>query len=199
MRRDPKARTTKRWAEVFSFTKNGNRWASRTDKFGSDKFSNLVNLKDGYAVADCINPREERVLKFVMPILYPKKPTWMTVTITNTVFGLLSGERPVCRGIILQDDVGKLVSGVENGKPTPIYPYLFHLYSINECLREDEALELKTARTMLQFDVTPEEGEHPESPRESPRESPWILKRSKSCRDGLRNQNGSLLIGLGKG
>ena len=41
------------------------------------------------------------MLEFVVPILYPEKPTRMTVTVANTVFGALSGVRLVNWGIVL--------------------------------------------------------------------------------------------------
>lgn len=68
--------------------------------------------------------------------------------------------------------VGKLVSTVEKEKPSPICLYLFFLYNHNENLREEKAVELKTARTLLQFDVAPNVEELPETPNaDSERES----------------------------
>ena len=62
-----------------------------------------VNPKDGYAVADCKDPRVKRVLEFLVPLLYPEKPTRVTITVGNTIFGALSGERPVDWGIVVKD------------------------------------------------------------------------------------------------
>ena len=56
----------------------------------------------------------------------------------------------------MQELVGKLVSELEKGKPSPISPYLFHLYDKFECLREGEMTMLESARAMLEFDVTSE-------------------------------------------
>ena len=58
-------------------------------------FSGHVNPKDGYVVVDCKDPRAKRVLEFLVPLLYSKKPTRVTITVENTIFGALSGERPV--------------------------------------------------------------------------------------------------------
>ena len=38
-------------------------------------FFGRVNPKDGYVVADCKDPRVKRVLEFLVPLLYPEKPT----------------------------------------------------------------------------------------------------------------------------
>ena len=64
------------------------------------------------------------MLEFIVLILYPEKPIRITVTLANTIFGALSGVRQVSWGVVLQDLVGKLVSGLEKGKLSPINPYL---------------------------------------------------------------------------
>ena len=101
---------------------------SWTNKFIGGKFRNAANSKDGFAIADCKDSRAKRVLEFLIPILYLEKPTQVTVTVGNTIFGALLGERKVDWGIILQVVVAKLVEGARKLKATPIGPYLFHLY-----------------------------------------------------------------------
>ena len=61
------------WAEVYSFAKEDRGHASRTDKFVDGKFSTSINPKDGHAVVDCVDPRERKVLEFVVSILYLEK------------------------------------------------------------------------------------------------------------------------------
>ena len=80
-------------------------------------------------MSDCIDPREKRVLEFVIPILYPKKLNRVTKEVGNTVFGALSGEYKVSWGQVLHKVVDKLVSVLGKRKPIPVSPYLFHLYS----------------------------------------------------------------------
>ena len=111
-----------RWREAYGFGTGGEGFASRTDKFIGGKFRNAANPKDGFAIADCKDSRAKRVLEFLIPILYPEKPTRMTVTVGvgNTIFGALLGERKVDWGILLQAVVTKLVDGVRNFKATPI-------------------------------------------------------------------------------
>ena len=59
----------------------------------------------------------------------------------------------------MQEIVGKLVSGLEKGKPSSISPYFFYLYNRFECLREEETTMLVAAKFMLQFTIAlePEE------------------------------------------
>ena len=66
--------------------------AGRTRTWIDGKFKTSINPKDGHAVSDCIDPRERRILEFVVPILYPEKPGKVTKEIGNTIFGALNGE-----------------------------------------------------------------------------------------------------------
>ena len=91
VRQAPEKWTAKEWRKVYSFGRGGEGMASRTDRFIDRMFSGRVNPKDGYAVVDCKDPRAKRVLEFLVPLLYPEKPTRITITVDNTIFGALSG------------------------------------------------------------------------------------------------------------
>ena len=95
VRQAPEKWTAKEWRKVYGFGRGGEGMASRTDRFIDGMFSGRVNPKDGYAVADCKDPRIKRVLEFLVPLLYPEKPTRVTIMVGNTIFEALSGERPV--------------------------------------------------------------------------------------------------------
>ena len=71
------------------------------DKFVEGKFSTQINPKDEHVVVDCIDPRERRVLEFIIPILYSEKPTWITMTVANTIFGALFGVRKVSWRLVI--------------------------------------------------------------------------------------------------
>ena len=81
--------------EVYSFQKEGRGMARRIDKPIDGKFRTSTNPKDRLTVPDCIDPRERRMLEFVMPILYLEKPSWITLMVGNTIFGALFGFRKV--------------------------------------------------------------------------------------------------------
>ena len=95
IRRDLERWIVETWAEVYNFPKEGRRQALRTDKFAQGKFSVPVNPKDGYAVANYEDLWDRRILEFIVPILYPEKPIQITMTLSNTIFGALSGDRKV--------------------------------------------------------------------------------------------------------
>ena len=122
VRQAPERWTVKEWMKVYGFARGGKGMASRTDRFVDGRFSGRVNPKDGYAIVDCKEPRTKRVLEFLVPLLYPEKPTRVTITVGNTIFGALSGERPVDWGIVVKDLVQRLLSGMGKSKATPIVP-----------------------------------------------------------------------------
>ena len=92
IRRLPEQWMANLWAEVYSFWKEGRIRAQRIDTWINRKFDSSINPKDGYVVSDYVDPKERRVLEFVVPILYPEKSGRVTKEIGNTIFGALSGE-----------------------------------------------------------------------------------------------------------
>ena len=112
VRQAPERWTTKEWRKVYGFAKEGQGMALRTDRFIDGRFSGRVNPKDGYVVVDCKEPRARRVLEFMVPLLYPEKPTRVTITVGNTIFGALSGEKPVDWRVVVKDLVQRLLSGM---------------------------------------------------------------------------------------
>ena len=130
--------------------------AGRTETWIDGKFKTTINPKDGHAVSDCIDPRERRVLEFVIPILYPEKPNRVIKEVGNTIFGALSGEYKVSWGHVIHEVVDKLVSMLGTRKPILVNPYLFHLYSKYECLRKEEMQQLEATRECLELGIAPE-------------------------------------------
>ena len=149
---------------MYGFAREGEGMASRTDMFIDGMFSGRVNPKDGYAVVDCKEPRARKVLEFLVPILCLEKPTRVTITVGNTIFGALSGERPVDWGIVVKDLVQRLLSEMEKSKATPICPYVFHLYYSHELLLPAEKKEYQIKEALLKHNVESEGEEDPENP-----------------------------------
>ena len=95
-------------------------------------------------------------MEFVVPIIYPEKPKQVIKVVGNTIFGSLSREYIVKWSQVIYEVVGRLVSHLEKGKPSPISPFLFHLYSKNECLKDEEIDEIEAARKYLELGISPE-------------------------------------------
>ena len=179
VRQAPEKWTVKEWRKVYGFGRGGEGMASRTDRFIDGMFSGRVNPKDGYAVADCKDPRVKRVLEFLVPLLYPEKPTRVTITVGNTIFGALSRERPVDWGIVVKDLVQRLLSGMGKSKATPICPYVFHLYHSHELLLPAEKKEYRIQEALAKHNVESEEDEDSASPANPDKEE--SLDDSDEC------------------
>ena len=96
MRQVPEQWTADVWSDVYGFApRRGEGWANRKDTYIVGKFRTKHDLKDGFYAGDCRNPSERRVIKIFFPILYPEKPKRLSITMANTIFGALSGNRPV--------------------------------------------------------------------------------------------------------
>ena len=183
----PEKWTTDSWADVYRFWKDGRIVAGRTDRWIDGKFRSKINSKDGHSVDDCVDPRERKILEFVVPIIYPEKPKQVTKVVGNTIFGSLSKEYVVNCSQVIHKVVHKLVFHLEKGKSTPLSPYLFHLYSKNECLKDEEIDEIEAAWKYLEVGISLEivaisleEGSERGSP--SPKEQPQTARTSSSRR-----------------
>ena len=126
------------WREVYDFQPGGSGLANRTDLYIEGKFRNDADPKDGFPVRDCRDSRECRLLEFLVPIVHPDKPTQVTRTIGNTIFGALSRDRPIDWGKVLSELVQRLVEAAGKAEPTPICPFLYHLYECKGLLTEEE-------------------------------------------------------------
>ena len=120
-----------------------------------------VDPKDGYSVGNCRNDRQRRLLEFLVPIVHPDNPTGVTITIGNTIFGALDGGREVDWGVVFRDMAQWLAKGVGKPKPTPICPFLFHLYEGQGLLTADEELDYRTAKEMAEYWITPDPDSRP--------------------------------------
>ena len=105
------------------------------------------------------------MLEFIVPIVHPSKPTHVTRTIENTIFGALDGERSEDWQKIFVDLVHRLVGGAGKTKPTPICPSLYHLYESQGLLTEEEETDYRAAQELTRYRITLES--EPESIRES--------------------------------
>ena len=137
--------------------------ANRIDLYIEDKFRNDADPKDGFPVRDCRDSRERRLLEFLVPIVHPNKPTRVTHTIGNTIFGALSGDRPVDWGKVFSELVQRLVGAAGKAKPTPICPFLYHLYECKGLLTEEEETDYTTAKELNRYRISSERDEDSDS------------------------------------
>ena len=151
------------WREVYDFQPGGSGLANWTNLYIEGKFRNDADPKDGFPVRDCKDSRERRLLEFLVPIVHPNKPTRVTRTIGNTIFGALSGDRPVDWGKVFSELVQWLVEAAGKAKPTPICPFLYHLYKCKGLLTEEEETDYTTAKELNRYRISPEQDEDSDS------------------------------------
>ena len=156
MRQPPEKWTSAERRKVYGFPRQGEGMASWIDRFKDGKFSTPVNPKDGYAVFECKDVRAKTVLAFLILILYPKKPTRVKITIGNTIFGALSGERLIDWAIVMRDVIQRVFVGMERSKATPICPYLFHLHYAMDNLLSGKKKAYQIAEAFLKRNVEPD-------------------------------------------
>ena len=104
----------------------------------------------------------------MVPIVHSDKPTQVTITISNTIFGALDGGREVDWGLIFQDMVQRLAKGVGKPKSTPICPFLFHLYEGQGLLTADKEVDYRTAKEMAGYRITPDPDSWPGTDEDEP-------------------------------
>ena len=126
------------------------------DKYVEGKFLHEVDPKDGFPVRECRDARERRLLEFLVSIVHPDKPTQVTRTLGNTIFGAMSGERSVDWSIIFMELVNRLVGGEGKTKSIPICPFLYHLYKNKGFLTEEEETNYKAAQELNRYRITPD-------------------------------------------
>ena len=102
------------------------------------------------------------MLEFLILILYLEKPTQVTVTLGNIVFGALMGDRPVDWGLLIYNVVTWMVGLVSKGKPTMVCLFMFHLYKERQVIRSSELAAYTLAMVMIKYDCTPDPEENPE-------------------------------------
>ena len=113
------------WRKVYNFLPEWGGMANQMDQYVEGKFLHKADPKDGFPVRECRDARERRLLEFLVPIVHPDKPTQVTCTLGNTVFGALDGERPVDWAKIFAELVNRLVGAT--GKSNQLLSALFSI------------------------------------------------------------------------
>ena len=117
-------------------------------------------------------------------------------------------------GVVFRDLAHRLAKGVGKPKPTPICPFLFHLYEGQGLLTADEELDHQTAKEMAGYRITPDPDSRPgtnkyeavPTPAPSPRPEPslrtpnWRIKSTYRALAGsppVRSRGPSSPVPLG--
>ena len=170
--RSPQLWTADLWRDTYRLPRGGSGLSNRMEGHHEGRFMHQVDPKDGYSVSDCRVDRHRRLLEFMVPIVNSDKPTRVTITIGNTIFGALDGGREVDWGVVFRDMAERLAKGVGKPKSTPICPFLFHLYKRQGLLTADEELDYRTAKEMAGYRITPDPDSRPGTDEDEPTPTP---------------------------
>jgi hypothetical protein len=103
-----------------------------------ERFSQLISEKNGFRVQDCIDDRERRLLRFLVPILSPDKPHSCTIKLMKAIYEAYFNYRKIGWGLIVEEFVIREARKLGNKKGCPLTPFLFHLYDKYRCLTARE-------------------------------------------------------------
>lgn len=92
----------------------------RTCRTLAAKFLRSAHEHNEFGVEHCSNTEERRVLKFLVPILNPKKPTTITNKLLKAIFKCYHGNQVIGWELILEDVNFKEVNKVSNKKGCPL-------------------------------------------------------------------------------
>ena len=157
----PQLWTADLWRDTYNFPRGGSGLSNQMEGHHKGRFMHQVDPKDGYFVGNCRNDQQRRLLEFLVSIVHLDKPTRVTITIGNTIFGALDRGREVDWGIVFRDMAQRLAKGVGKPKPTPICPFLYHLYEGQGLLTADEELDYRTAKEMARYRITSDPDSRP--------------------------------------
>ena len=80
------------------------------------------------------------------------------------------GKRKVDWALVMRDMVRRLLTGIGKSKPTPICPYLLHLYNAHDSVQPDDKKIYMVEKSFMLHDIEPEEDDQPASSESSERE-----------------------------
>ena len=107
-----------------------------------ERFS-YISDHDGFKVTNCLNPREQRLLEYVVPILNLEKPTTLTVTLARGILSALHHRVRINWAYLIHKNTQKMARNLWSKKGCALAPFLYHLYGKNGCLTDEERRRLE--------------------------------------------------------
>ena len=120
-----------------------------------EKFKADPDPKDNFHPENCRNLRKRRVLQFLMPILNQDKHKGISLTMANTLFGIMSGVRPVNWRLIIHKIVERALPHIGR-KPSILSPFILHLYQHFDLITAEEEDLLTIAADEATYKLQPE-------------------------------------------
>jgi hypothetical protein len=153
--------TSKHWRVTYKFPSSpfGYDTTKQDSGWMKERFSQPISEKNGFRVQDCIDDRERRLLRFLVPILSPDKPHSCTIKLMKAIYEAYFNYRKIGWGLIVEEFVIREARKLGNKKGCPLTPFLFHLYDKYGCLTAREREQWDNCRRIMNRESTrvPEE------------------------------------------
>ena len=99
------------------------------------------------------------MLAFLVPILSPKKPYNITLTLATTLLLAYSKKKVVDWGSIIGELVHRLATNTKRGQPSYIGLFLFHLYAHENLLTDEDETQWIGHQIMRELQTSDSEPE----------------------------------------
>ena len=179
LRQDSEMWIATAWHKVYNFPICKEGMTTQGEKFVEGKFIHPPHPKDGYPLPDCKDPRARKMLEFLISILYLEKPTKINITVGNTIFGAYTCECMVEWALVVRDTIKRLVTRIGKSKPTPICPYLLHLYYIHYTIQPEDKKVYMVRESFMRDIVKLDEKKQPAGTEELDYESHSLERIAK--------------------
>lgn len=85
------------WVDIYGMSSESEGWVAKTKNTTKPFWTSKINSYEHWKMEECIHKARhtelKMVLKFLFPIVYPDKPTRVSMTIGSTVIGAYKGIR----------------------------------------------------------------------------------------------------------
>jgi hypothetical protein len=125
-------------------------------------FEEEPNPTDGWRFDQCSNHDLREVLKFLIPLIEPNKPTRLNVGPIATIANCLLGDLKVSWADILSEAVEKEVEKIDTHKDSYLLAYLIHLCQDQKALTKEKTKKFTVLKRKMAMEDPEEEEEQEE-------------------------------------
>lgn len=130
----------------------------------SKYFRGELSPSDGWKFEQCVNQDLRDVLKFLIPLLKPNKPTRLNMGPVGTIADCLFEGLEVSWGEVILESIQKEVEKISTHRDSYLPAYLIHLYQDGKALTKDENRRLVALKRTMDLEGPEEEEEVQEEP-----------------------------------
>ncbi|CAK9879717.1 unnamed protein product [Sphagnum jensenii] len=119
--------------DSFQLPLEGHGFLSQKDPLSERYFAQDRVVSHGYKISQCKDPELMMLFHFLIPILHPRKPSYIPVKWANTVIASWSGEREINWAFIMHKVIQDEVRALGPKKLCYLPSYLAQLYAYGDC------------------------------------------------------------------